>query len=388
MDFFTPADFGRVVREFLASTDWLGYVACGLVVLTFCMQAIVPLRLVALASNFAFISYSWAAKLLPIFILHISLAAINLVCLCKIVIDHRETVSEEAGATRGDLEMVWVERPSSSEGERGAVRGQRYSLNVLLVPFAIITGGLAFAVSPGLDRVGCLIVLLCAAMSSIAGFAFSAISLPFLALVGGDPADVVQTMVTASIALQSYAVWKLRKDIAPLGLLPYFAGGIATLGPGIYLLLNTPQHLYFMGLGVLLVAYASMLLCRPVLRMRSDPLAMRVVMGGLGGITGAVAAFPGASVTIWCAAHGWPKERQRALYQPFILGMQILTLCALAALQPSHVLRAETLQYAVPAVAGAWIGFQVFLRLSPAQFNKILSIFLLVSGIALCAKAL
>jgi hypothetical protein len=61
--------------------DCLGYVACGLVLLTFCMQAIVPLRVAALLSNAAFIAYGWTAHLNPILILHLLLAAINLASL-------------------------------------------------------------------------------------------------------------------------------------------------------------------------------------------------------------------------------------------------------------------------------------------------------------------
>ena len=246
---------------------------------------------------------------------------------------------------------------------------------------------LVFASSPGIDRVSCLIVLLCAGVSSIAGFAFSAIASPLLMHAAGDPVQAVQTMLVASIALQSYGVWKLRKDIVPADLLPYFAGGMLTVMPGLYLLLNTPQYLYLLALGTFLVTYAAYLLFRPALRLNSNPVVIRVLMGGIGGITGAVAAFPGASVTIWCGSHGWSKERQRAIYQPFILGMQMLTLCALGALRPSQVLRLETLQYAVPAIAGACIGFRIFEHLQTDQFNKVVSIFLLISGLALCIRA-
>jgi uncharacterized membrane protein YfcA len=231
-----------------------------------------------------------------------------------------------------------------------------------------------------------LIILLCASVASIAGFAFSAIASPLLMHAASDPVQAVQIMLVASIALQTYGVWKLRKDIVPASLLPYFAGGMLTVTPGLYLLLNTPQHLYLLALGGFLVTYATYLLFRPALRLNRDPVLIRVLMGGVGGITGAVAAFPGASVTIWCGSHGWSKERQRAIYQPFILGMQVLTVIALAILKPSQVLRLETLQYAVPAIAGAGLGYRIFEHLKTDQFNKLVSIFLLISGLALCIR--
>jgi hypothetical protein len=122
--------------------------------------------------------------------------------------------------------------------------------------------------------------------------------------------------------------------------------------------------------------------------MQRNSLAGRVVIGALGGITEATAAFPGAFVTIWCAAHGWDKQRQRAIYQPFILGMQIVTLIMLAIFAPMTGLRLDLLQYVVPAVLGAHVGLAVFSILSSAQFNKVVSAFLVVSGAAMSLKAL
>ena len=57
-------------------------------------------------------------------------------------------------------------------------------------------------------------------------------------------------------------------------------------------------------------------------------------MGFLGGLTGGLAGFPGASVTIWCALKGWDKAHQRGVYQPFILCMQPISLLAIQLMQP------------------------------------------------------
>ena len=55
----------------------VGYIASGLVFLTFCMQTMMPLRLVAIASNVAFIAYGAANDLAPILILHALLFPLN-----------------------------------------------------------------------------------------------------------------------------------------------------------------------------------------------------------------------------------------------------------------------------------------------------------------------
>ena len=232
------------------------------------------------------------------------------------------------------------------------------------------------------------IVFACATISSIAGFAFSAISGSMLLHVVHDPVEAVQIMLVASIALQAYSVWALRRTIRLRELFPYFTGGSATVAPGVYLLLNTPTTVYLLALGGFLTTYGMYLFLRSPLRLQRNALAGRVIVGALGGITGATAAFPGAFVTIWCAAHGWDKQQQRAIYQPFILGIQIVTLIILALFAPAAGMRPDLLQYVVPAVLGAHLGLIVFGMLSSAQFNKVVSAFLVVSGAAMSLKAL
>jgi CRP-like cAMP-binding protein len=55
-----------------------GYLACMLVFMTFCMRRLLPLRLLAIASNLAFILYALLAGLMPILLLHATLLPLNL----------------------------------------------------------------------------------------------------------------------------------------------------------------------------------------------------------------------------------------------------------------------------------------------------------------------
>ena len=68
-------------------TNAIGYAASSLVLATFCMRSMRPLRLVALASNVAFISYAVVAGLPPILILHSILLPVNLVRLTQIELE-------------------------------------------------------------------------------------------------------------------------------------------------------------------------------------------------------------------------------------------------------------------------------------------------------------
>ena len=53
------------------------YLASGLVVLAFCMKDIIPLRVVALTSNIAFLTYGIGLGLAPVWLLHAILLPIN-----------------------------------------------------------------------------------------------------------------------------------------------------------------------------------------------------------------------------------------------------------------------------------------------------------------------
>jgi CRP-like cAMP-binding protein len=61
-----------------------GYIASILVFVTFYMKTMVPLRLVAIASNVAFITYSGIEGLTPIFILHCALLPLNVLRLVQL----------------------------------------------------------------------------------------------------------------------------------------------------------------------------------------------------------------------------------------------------------------------------------------------------------------
>lgn len=65
------------------SADMLGWAACALVLATFCMRAMVPLRLTAIASNLAFIAYGASAGIEPVLLLHVLLLPLNTLRLAQ-----------------------------------------------------------------------------------------------------------------------------------------------------------------------------------------------------------------------------------------------------------------------------------------------------------------
>jgi hypothetical protein len=58
--------------------DTVGFLASGLVITAFCMKDILHLRIVAIASNVAFLAYGVALGLMPVWLLHLVLLPVNL----------------------------------------------------------------------------------------------------------------------------------------------------------------------------------------------------------------------------------------------------------------------------------------------------------------------
>ena len=155
---------------------------------------------------------------------------------------------------------------------------------------------------------------------------------------------------------------------------------------GIYLLLSFRPQAYVFSMGLALALYGAYMLFRQPPSIKTGGVSTDMAVGALGGITGPLAAFPGAFVTIWCGMRGWDKVAQRSVYQPYILVLQVLTLGGLSLVSGRSVLDGHLIAYALPGVAGAYLGLQVFQKLNDAQFRRLVNLALIVSGIALALK--
>jgi uncharacterized protein len=232
-----------------------------------------------------------------------------------------------------------------------------------------------------------LIIFFAAIVSSIVGFASSAISGALIFHYISNSVEAVQIMMIASIGIQAYSVAEFSRSINWRRVVPFIAGGVAMMPIGITVLLHLPSQTYILWMGAGLVAYGLFMLLRRPMRARGGGRAFAdAVAGSLGGITGPLAAFPGAFVTIWCSMRGWTKVEQRSVYQPYILIMQVLGVSALTLLQPASAFDPVLLAYALPGMAGAFLGLRLFHALTDVQFQRMINVALVVSGSALLLK--
>ncbi len=232
------------------------------------------------------------------------------------------------------------------------------------------------------------VVLLSALLSSIVGFAFSAIAGSALAYFKLDPVSAVRTIVFCSCAIQLYAVWKLRASIRFRPLWPLLLGGAFTVPLGVWLLVRIDASIYAAALGLFLVGYGGYVLMRREPRVAPGGRWTAAMAGALGGLSGGLAGLPGVSVTIWCSRRGWDKHQQRAVFQPYILAMQLLTMVCLRWQLPIGVQVIQDLAFVPFALFGAIGGLALYQRLNNAQFHRATSALLLVSGVGLLARTL
>lgn len=228
-------------------------------------------------------------------------------------------------------------------------------------------------------------IFVASAVSSIAGFAFSAVCGAMLFHLSADPVQIVQIMIVCSIANQTAMVWSLKRTIQWRQLAIFLIGGALGLPVGIAVLLKLDRHVYTHVLGGFLVLYGGYMIARKPLVVRRQSVAFDVLAGFLGGITGGAAGFPGAFVTIWCGFKGWNKERQRAMFQPFILIMQVAALVAISMMRRSSGKMgfAPANLLCIPAaLLGTTVGMTLYKRLSDNHFARAVNLLMIVSGIS------
>jgi hypothetical protein len=92
-------------------TELLGYVAAFLVLLTFSMKTMVPLRVAGIFSNLFFICYAFFTGANPILILHVILLPLNVFRLVQILTLLRKV--EDASRAAGAADLEWMQMVSN-----------------------------------------------------------------------------------------------------------------------------------------------------------------------------------------------------------------------------------------------------------------------------------
>lgn len=221
-------------------------------------------------------------------------------------------------------------------------------------------------------------------ITGLVGFAFGIIAAgPWLHVL--TPAQSTTLIVGYGLVVQGASVWKLRAAIQLRRLLPFLVGSAVGVPLGIALLRwLTPAELR-VGTGAFLIAYSLYGLLRPTLsNFKQNGAVADTAVGVAGGILGGATGLAGIVVTVWSGLRGWPKDEQRAVFQP--TGVATFAMIALWLGGGGMVERDTMLLFAIglPAVfAGAWAGLRLYGKLSEGGFRKAVLALLLLSGATL-----
>lgn len=246
--------------------------------------------------------------------------------------------------------------------------------------------------------IGALLAILGASalMSGLSGFGFSAIGALCLWLL--PPKLGVPLLMGLSAANQLLSIRQLKADMKPLrdwwpeGPAPYLLGGFIGVPAGLAILHSLPTSTLMAVFGTFLVLYAAYSILKPQsLRVSikgSWPMASLV--GMIGGVIGGFTAFPGAAVVVWCGLRHLPKSESRAIVQPYILALQLVSIGMLALQHPETFGRTywSLLLITLPIVLpGTLLGVSLYRSLSEVNFRRVAYFLLGTSGLGLLVKA-
>jgi uncharacterized protein len=222
-----------------------------------------------------------------------------------------------------------------------------------------------------------------ALVAGLSGFAFGLVAASiWLHLL--TPVQTATLVVAFGLVVQGWSVWRLRRALDWHLLWPFLMGAAIGVPIGIAALTYVDPARIRVGIGVFLVAYSLYALLRPAWKPINAGAMADAGVGFLNGILGGVTGLAGILVTIWCGLRGWPKDRQRAVFQPVAVAIFAMTAVGVGA---TGAITTETMRlflFGLPALlAGTWLGMRLYGRLDEGAFRKVVLVLLLASGVAL-----
>ena len=224
-------------------------------------------------------------------------------------------------------------------------------------------------------------------VAGLAGFAFGLVAAAMWLYIL-TPLETATLIIWYGLIVQGYAVWKLRHAIHWGRITPLVIGAALGVPLGAYGLATANPRALRLGIGMTLVLYSVYALMRPAMKQVTGggavaDAAVGVLNGALGGATG----FAGIIATIWCQLRGWPKDQQRAVFQP--VGVATFAMSAAWISGQGSMSRNVLWLFALglPALLlGTWAGMKLYGRLDENQFRTVVLVLLLASGAVLLIR--
>lgn len=223
-----------------------------------------------------------------------------------------------------------------------------------------------------------------ALVAGLSGFAFGLIAASIWLYIL-NPLQTASLIMAFGLIVQGYSVYKLRSAVNWKKLWPFVLGAALGVPFGVAILnWANPVHVRS-GVGAFLILYSLYALFRPaVAPIKAGGAMADAGVGFLNGVLGGMTGLAGILVTLWCGLRGWPKDVQRAVFQPVAVAIFLMSAVWIGA---SGAVTTDTVKLfllGLPALlAGTWLGLKLFGRLDEPAFRKVVLALLLGSGAVL-----
>ena len=218
-------------------------------------------------------------------------------------------------------------------------------------------------------------------VSGLAGFG-TALTTVGIWLHALDPITSATLTLVCSVMGQLQTIPAIWREIHPGRVLPFIIPGLIGVPAGLWSLTYVDPQVFKFGVGLFLVGFSIfMLVWRGMPAVAWGGRWADGVTGFLGGVLGGMAGLSGALPTIWASLRGWSKDQKRSVFQVF--NLTILTAALVAHALSGRVNGSLALPVAIAlpgTLAGAWLGFRAYERLSDRNFNDLIMGVLLFSG--------
>jgi uncharacterized membrane protein YfcA len=225
--------------------------------------------------------------------------------------------------------------------------------------------------------------LLGATVAGVAGFAFGLIaSAIWLHII--PPAQSAPLIAAFAILIQGTTLWQFRHAMRVSRLLPFLAGGAAGVPLGAAVLTLASQDKVRALIGVALILFSLYSLARPTLPAIKGGRVADGIVGLMSGVLSGSTGLAGIPVIVWANLRRWSKDEQRAVFQPVVVVVFMMTLAWLGG---AGVITADTFRLfwiGLPAVLlGTWVGLKLYGKLNERTFRLVVLVLLLISGVML-----
>jgi uncharacterized membrane protein YfcA len=216
-----------------------------------------------------------------------------------------------------------------------------------------------------------------------AGFAFG-LAASSIWLHRIDPLHSALLINCCGTLLHLTTIWPQRSHVEIGRVWPFVLGGLIGIPIGVRVLLILDAGILKAVLGTFLLAFGTYALLAPRLHtIQAGGRAADAGIGFIGGILGGVGGYSGVLPTIWTQLRGWSKQKARAVYQPYIIVIQSVTVASIVLATYDRSGLVLVLLVLPPLALGTWIGWQLYGRMNDLRFRQALAILLIASGATL-----